>query len=97
MKLLIDLVTGRLISCGTVLADDAATRFDIVDLGRTPQWDLENWDPVTRSLVPAAPFPPSRTMVAAILADVGAQLNLSAAVRSKLAGILDQRLATLAE
>lgn len=53
--LLIDRATGDLVSQGTVIADDAAARFDVVDIGMPPA-DDQLWDASTRAFV-ARPAP----------------------------------------
>lgn len=50
---LVDKQTGELRSVGTVLADDAASRFDVVDLGDAPpDFAVVDWDAPTRTLKP---------------------------------------------
>lgn len=59
-KLLIDRDSGELVSVGTVVADDAADRFDVVDAGedRPDQSDVQ-WDRGQRAFVPR----PARVLI----------------------------------
>lgn len=54
---LADKATGRLVSIGTRLADDAATRYDLIPLGETPpDWSVSMWDAATRTVVARPPI-----------------------------------------
>lgn len=59
-KLLIDRATGELVSVGTVIAEDAADRFDVIDAGEErPDQGEALWDRQSRSFVPR----PARVLI----------------------------------
>lgn len=82
---------GELISVGTVVGDNLDKELELVSLPRKPNWSLDIWDSLTRSLIPSPPEPVPKDRVDDIMNDLTIK-SLSILDQEKVRAVLTTKL-----